>query len=68
MKLLLACAIAVAVGCTSNATDVKDGVTIAGTHFTAIGTGAMVRTSRGLTNIELTDFAETCSTADESEH
>jgi hypothetical protein len=68
MKLLLASAIALAVGCTSNAGDVNDGATIAGTPFTAVGTAAMVRSNRGLTNIELTDFADVCSTADESEH
>ena len=68
MKLLLASSLAFAAGCAGNAGDVKDGVVIAGTEFKAIGTGAMVRTSRGLTNIELTDFANTCSTADESEH
>lgn len=68
MKLLLAFAATFAVGCASNSEDVSEGTTIAGTSFKAMGVGAMVRTTRGLTNIELTDFADVCSTADESEH
>lgn len=36
--------------------------------FTVEGTAAMVRTDRGLVNIELTSFADSCSIADERAH
>jgi hypothetical protein len=69
MKTLVAFALCSAFGCTTTtSSNVNDGAVIAGTPFTATATASMVRTDRGLTNIELTDFADACSGADESEH
>jgi hypothetical protein len=41
---------------------------IAGTPFTVADSGTMVRTERGLANVVLSDFADTCSVADERTH
>jgi hypothetical protein len=68
MKALFACAMCSAIGCTSSAGNVNDGTKIGGTSFTAAGVASIVRTERGLTNLDFTDFANACSNADESEH
>jgi hypothetical protein len=67
MKHLVAIALCSAFGCTTSTSNVNDGAMVAGTPFTAVGAVSMVRTSRGLTNIMLGDFANVCSVADESD-
>ena len=57
-----------AVGCSTTTTTTGNAVAgnaIGGVSFEVVDGAAMVRTSRGLTNIVLTDFADTCSIADE---
>jgi hypothetical protein len=44
------------------------GTSPTGAPFPILDSVAMVRTSRGLTNIELTSFADGCSIADERSH
>lgn len=69
MKIFLAVVSAVGAlaGCTSSSevTSIQGG-TVAGVSFAVVDGAAMVRTSRGLTNIVLTDFADACAIADES--
>jgi len=48
------------IGCTQSPADME-------MPFSVQGTAVMVRTERGLANLELTSFADTCSTADESD-
>ena len=55
-------------GCTSSSPSNIAGNTVGGVTFQIADGAAMVRTNRGLTNIVLTDFADTCSIADESAH
>jgi hypothetical protein len=55
-------------GCsTDSGENVDDGVEIAGTSFTAVGSASMVRSQRGLINIVVADFGNVCTVADESE-
>jgi hypothetical protein len=59
MRSLVVIALA-ASGCTDSSTGI-------GLPFSVQGSAVMVRTSRGLANLDFTSFADTCSTADESD-
>ncbi|MFT3693668.1 MAG: hypothetical protein QM831_11045 [Kofleriaceae bacterium] len=63
MKALAFVALA---ACTSTSQDVSSGVSIGGVPFTGKATSSSVRPERGLTNIDIVDFADACSIADES--
>ena len=65
---LACCATACSTTSTSTTGNSVGGNMVNGVSFNVVDGAAMVRTSRGLTNIVLTDFADTCSIADESSH
>jgi hypothetical protein len=56
------------IGCSTTPSTSIDGGMIAGTEFTVVDSATMVRTNRGLANVMLSDYADTCSVADEREH
>jgi hypothetical protein len=62
MRTIVAAVFSTCLGCTTS--DSKP----AELPFTVADSAAMVRTSRGLTNIMLTDFVDSCSVADERMH
>ena len=67
--VLMVSGLVAAAGCTSSApANSVAGDRVAGVSFAVVDGAANVRTSRGLTNIVLTDFADACSVADERVH